>query len=311
MQEVIRRDETSPGRRATEGFPLRAYFGMSVATVLWASNTVAVKLAVQQIPPLALTSLRVTLAAITLAAAHWITGGMFYVRPGERANLFKLSLTGVALSFLFLTTGLSYTSVSHAVFINALVPMAVLLIARAHGMERITAPKVAGLLLSLGGVLALVMDHGGGRAAGWKGDLLIMISVSCFALFTVESKKLGTSHSPLEFTAFAFIAAAVTLTPLFAFQAPRVDWNGVTWIAWAGLLYSAVFGSAGAYLTYTFSLRLLPPSRAAAFHYMQPVLATFFGVAIFHDRFTAQFALGATLILAGLAITRQRWLTTP
>ncbi len=283
---------------------------MIAATLLWASNTVAVKFALRDIPPFALTPLRVTLAAIALAVAHALTGGRFHLRREERGNLFKLSLSGVALSFLCLTTGLNYTSVSHAVFINALVPMAVLLIARAHGVERITPPKLAGLLLSLGGVLALVMDQTGGRGAGWKGDLLVMVSACSFALFTVESKKIAAVHPNLEFTAFAFLAAVVWLSPLLIVELGRVPWRAVTWAGWSSLLYSAVFGSAGAYLIYNYSLRLLPPSRAAAFHYLQPVLATVFGVMIFHDRFTARFGLGAALILTGLAIARQRWLTT-
>jgi drug/metabolite transporter (DMT)-like permease len=156
-------------------YPARAYAALSAATVLWASNTVAVKFALIQFPPLALTSMRVSLAAITLACCYWLTGGHFHLHSGERASLFKLSLSGVALSFLFLTTGLNYTSVSHAVFINSLVPIAVLLIARLHGLEQITAPKLAGLLLSLSlaGIVALVTDRASSRPAGWKGDLLI------------------------------------------------------------------------------------------------------------------------------------------
>ena len=193
--------------------------------------------------------------------------------------------------------------------------MAVLLIARAHGLERITAAKMAGLLMSLGGVLALVMDQTGGRGAGWKGDLLIIVSACSFAFFTVESKKIASAHPnapgipgapSLEFTAFAFLGATVWLSPLLALELFRVQWYEVTLTTWSSLIYSAVFGSAGAYLVYNYSLRQLPPSRAAAFHYLQPVLATVFGVMIFHDRFTTRFAVGAALILTGLGIPAGR-----
>lgn len=78
-------------------YRFKAYLGMTAATLLWASNTVAVKFAVQEIPPFALTSLRVTLAAAALAVAHALTGGRFHLRPGEKGSLLKLSLSGVAL----------------------------------------------------------------------------------------------------------------------------------------------------------------------------------------------------------------------
>jgi drug/metabolite transporter (DMT)-like permease len=284
----------------------KAYSGLILATVFWASNSIAVKLALRQIPQLATAALRVTLAAAVLAALHARNGGRFHFPKIERRKLLKLSFSGVSLSFLCYTMGLNYTSVSHTVFINALVPVAVLLIARMHGLETITPTRLVGVLLSLAGVLSLALDQPGGHGPGWIGDLLVLGSVLWFAIFTVESKKIASAHAALEFNAFTFLAAALWFSPLLLAELVRLPWREITWLGWSSLLYSAVFGSAGAYLTYYYSLRLLPASRVAAFHYLQPVLATVLGVIIFHDRFTARFAIGAALILAGLAVARQR-----
>ena len=288
--------------------PLHAYIGLSLATVLWATNSIAVKLTLRQIPQLATAVLRVTLAAAVLAVLHRLNGGRFHLPKRERGNLLKLSLSGVSLSFLCYTMGLNYTSVSHAVFINALVPMAVLLVAGMHGLERITSPKLAGVLLSLAGALSLALDKTGGHGPGWVGDLLVLGSVGWFAVFTVGSKKIASAHATLEFNTFTFLAAALWFSPLLVVELVRLPWKEITWLGWSSLLYSGIFGSAGAYTIYYYSLRLLPASRVAAFHYLQPVLATVLGVLIFHDRFTARFVIGAALILAGLFVARQRWL---
>ena len=295
-----------PFRKRTP--PFNAYIGMSLATVLWASNSIAVKLTLRQIPQFATAALRVTLAAAVLAVLHRLNGGRFHFPKRERGNLLKLSLSGVSLSFLCYTMGLNYTSVSHAVFINALVPMAVLLIAGMHGLEPITSPKLAGVLLSLAGALSLALDKTGRHGSGWIGDLLILGSVYWFATFTVGSKKIASVHATLEFNTFTFLAAALWFSPLLVVELVRLPWKEITWLGWSSLLYSSVFGSAGAYLTYYYSLRLLPASRVAAFHYLQPVLATVLGVIIFHDSFTARFVIGAALILAGLFVARHRWL---
>jgi len=77
-------------------------------------------------------------------------------------------------------------------------------------------------------------------------------------------------------------------------------------VGWSSLLYSAIFGSAGAYLTYYYSLRSFPASQVAAFHYLQPALATAMGIVVFHDSFTARFGIGAALILVGLAVAKRR-----
>ena len=289
---------------------LRPYFGMSLATLFWASNAIAVKLALREVPELATVALRVTLAAATLAVLHALTGGHFHLRRSERGNFWRLSLSGVAASFFCYTLGLNYTSVSHAVFINSLVPMSVLLIARIQGLEKITPAKFAGLLLSLAGVLSLAFDKAqtqlGGTGPGWSGDLLVLGSVWCFAFFTVESKKLASAHPSLEFTTFAFLGAALWLSPLLAVESVRVSWKQITWLGWSSLLYSGMLGSAAAYLTYYYSLRLLPASRVAAFHYLQPALATALGVWIIHDNITARFGVGAALILAGLSLGQGR-----
>jgi len=278
--------------------------------MFWASNAIAVKLTLQEVPQLATVALRVTLAAATLALLHALSGGRFHLRTSEQGNFWRLSLSGIAASFFCYTLGLNYTSVSHTVFINALVPMAVLLVARIHGLETITPAKLVGLLLSLSGVLALAIDktqtQSGGTGPGWSGDLLVMGSVWCFAYFTVESKKLASSHPSLEFNAFTFLGAALWLSPLLAVESFRVPWNQITWLGWSSLLYSGIFGSAAAYLTYYYSLRLLPASRVATFHYLQPALATALGVWIFHDRITVRFGVGAALILAGLSVAQGR-----
>ena len=307
--------KTAPGpREAAAGhsehsfppFPRRAYLTMMAATFLWSSNVVAVKFAVQELPQVTVAVLRVTLSAVTLALLHLLCGGSLRLGKGERWSFLKFSLFGLSLSFLFFTVGVSYTSVSHTVFVAALGPLVVLLFARWEGQERITPVKVAGLLLSLAGVLLLVLDKTGGSGPSWQGDLLVMAGICCFSFFTVRSKKFAAAYPTLQFTTLAFLAAAVWFLPLLLWELTRLPWSEITWVGWSGLLYSATFGSAGAYLTYYYSLRLISASRAAAFHYLQPVLGAVLGVLFFQDMLTAKFGTGAALILAGIFVARRR-----
>ncbi len=287
-------------------FPRRAYLTMMAATFLWSSNVVAVKFAVQELPQVTAAVLRVTLAALTLVLLHLLRGGSLHLGKGERRSFLKFSLFGLSLSFLFFTIGVNYTSVSHTVFVAALGPLVVLLLARWEGQERITPVKVAGLLLSLVGVLMLALDKTGGPGPSWQGDLLVMAGICCFSFFTVRSKKFAAAYPTLQFTTLAFLAAAVWFLPLLLWELTRLPWSEITWVGWSGLLYSATFGSAGAYLTYYYSLRLISASRAAAFHYLQPVLGAVLGVLFFQDILTAKFGTGAALILAGIFVARRR-----
>ena len=297
------------GDRATDSAVLhlgKAYASMIAATLLWSSNAVAVKLILREMPQIATAVIRVTLAASILAGLYLLQGGRFRLRPGEAWTFLKLSLPGPALSFLFFTLGLNNTSIFHAVFIGALVPIAVLALARLDSQEPITPLKFAGLLLSLVGVLFLALDQAAGPDASWKGDLFVGVGVWCFAFYTTRAKRIAPSYPSLQFNTYCFLGGVAWLAPLLLLELGRLPWSRIGWVGWTSLLYSASLGSAGAYLAFYYALRFVEASRVAAFHYLQPVLASIFGVWVLHESWTTMFVPGAALILAGVFLAERR-----
>ena len=284
----------------------KAYLGMGVATLCWSSNAIAVKLLVREVPQFAAAGLRIALTALTLALVHGLSGGRFFLRRGEARIFLQLGFWGLALSFFFFTLGLNHTSVSHAVFIGALVPMAVLLLARLEHQEPVTILRLSGLLLSLAGVAVLALDQRGGAGPTWQGDLLAGAGVLTFAYYTVRSKKVAAAYPSLQFNTYCFLAAAFCFLPLLLLELPRLPWGRISWVSWTSLAYSVTIVSAGAYVAYDYSLRKVAASQAAAFQYLQPVLATAFGVLFLRETLTPQFGTGAALILAGVFIAEYR-----
>ncbi|MBI4465362.1 MAG: DMT family transporter [Acidobacteria bacterium] len=300
-------DETPPTLPPSPSIHLwEAYLAMVAATLFWSTNAIAVKLMLREIPVVTAAMLRVAVAAGLLAALYAWRGGRFRLRPGELWIFLKLGLWGLSLSFFFFTTGLYYTSVAHAVFIGALVPMAVLLLARLARQERITTLKLAGILLSLGGVLLLALEQAGGAEASWKGDLLIGGGVWCFAFYTVRAKNVAAHYPSLQFNTYIFLAGAAWFLPFLLPALWRLDWSAIGGAAWSSFFYSASVGSAGAYLAYYFALRRLAASRVAVFHYVQPLLASSLGVVLLHETWGLQVGLGALLILLGVFLAEYR-----
>ncbi|MBI3895483.1 MAG: DMT family transporter [Acidobacteria bacterium] len=290
----------------TEHPPLRAYVGILAATLFWSSNVAAVKLIVRELPYPTAAGLRMVLAALTLAVFYWARGGRFRFRPGEVRQFLTLGFWGLTLSFFFFTVGVYYTSVSHAVLVGALAPVAVLLLARIKGQERITSGKLIGLLIASLGVCLLALDKTSGPGPSWKGDLIVGAAVCSFAYFTVESKQMAAAYDPLGFNTYCFLAAGIWFVPWLSWALWRLPWGEITWIGWSSLLYSATVGSAGAYLAFYYSLRWLKASEVAVFHYMQPVLATILGVWLFQESLTPRFEAAAALILTGVFLAERQ-----
>lgn len=284
---------------------LRAYLSLGAATLIWSSNAIAVKFALREIPQMATAAMRITLAALTLVVIYRARGGRLQLERGEAKSFLRVGLWGLALSFFLFTLGLNHTSVSHAVFVGALSPLAILLFSWREGQERLSALRLGAVFVSLAGVLLLALDQQGGASPGWEGDLLLAAGVGCFTFYTVRSKQLARTYPSLQFNAHCFLAAAIWLLPLLVVELARLPWREVGWVSWSSLFLSGTVGSAGAYLAYYYSLRSIQASQVAVFHYLQPVLGTVLGVVFFKEIMTGRFLLGAALILTGVVLAER------
>ena len=69
------------------------------------------------------------------------------------------------------------------------------------------------------------------------------------------------------------------------------------------MVYLAVFGSAVTFTIYYWMLEHMAASRLALTNYLSPVVAVLLGAALFGERLTGRIALGAALVIAGVAVT--------
>src|SRR5262245_46668877 len=148
------------------------------------------------IPPRAWATMRIVPAAALLMGYVLATRPRLIPR-GRRdlATIALCSLFGVVINQICFVEGLARTSTAHSALINTSIPVATLLIAILMKREGITGRKLAGIALSLGGVLWLVL-HGGARLGGaWMtGDLLTMINAISYSFFLVISRPLLQRH---------------------------------------------------------------------------------------------------------------------
>jgi drug/metabolite transporter (DMT)-like permease len=83
------------------------------------------------------------------------------------------------------------------------------------------------------------------------------------------------------------------------------QWAAISPVAWWGVAFLVVFGSVISYLLFAYVMTELPASRAAAFNYLQPVIASGLGIWILSERLTSKVLIGGGLILAGVYLTER------
>ncbi len=206
--------------------------------------------------------------------------------------------------FLF---GLTESTASHAALLYALTPLVVFLLARRFLREGNSGAKLIGIVAAFLGVALILADRGLARELSvMRGDLLMLVAVLSWALYTIGSKDLLKRYDPMTLTAWVLIAGTVMSLPAALIPGAIPPLRTLTLPVWGGIAYLAVGTSVIAYPLWLYALRQLEASKVAITTNAQPVLTSVLSWLIFGERFGPAFFVGAALILLGVSWVEMR-----
>ena len=239
----------------------------------------------------------------------------------RKGDLWRLAALGVLVvpvnQFLFFV-GLKRTTAAHAALLYGLTPAMVLLLGVARRTETLTRTRVAGIVLAFAGA-ALVLSarvpeqvaaseialrQRGGEDA-LLGDLVILVAVAAWALYTAYSRELVSRLGTVRATAGAMGLGAIAFVPFGLPSAAGVDWAAVPASVWLAILWLVVGSSVISYLAWYYAIRRLEPSRVAIFNNLQPLGTALVAWALGARPGPALFAGGA-LVVAGVLLAQRR-----
>lgn len=274
------------------------------AAVLFGASVAATRVAVGIIPPLSLAFLRFIQGGLILLIF------MLILRPGllriKLSDLPYLVLLGAVLFAIFPITfniGLKYTEASRGALMLATLPLWSAWLARIAKSEHLTLRQVAGIVLTLSGVTFVLVERGltwqGGR---WSllGDLLMLLTAICGAIYGVLAQKMLKKYQAITVTTYAMFAGTCLLIPAaFVERLPqtltRMDLQA------AGLvLFLGICGGALGYFLWTFALAHLTPTQVAVYINLNPMVAAAFGAALLGEKLTLVFIAGFVAVLIGV-----------
>jgi len=275
----------------------------------WTGNYVAGKIALKTFPPLLVNGLRVSMAGILMLPLY---GWERWRRPSpaftfrDAGQLIGLGVFGVALNQFLFVLGLSRTSVAHSSIFANTTPILILVFAALMGLEHLTGLKLAGVSMSLTGVVLLrLLDNSVRSGATFAGDVITFCGAIAFSIFTVLGKTQTRRYGTITVNTFAYVGGALLILPITLSQAARFDFHGASASAWAAVLYMALVPSVICYLIYYYALARMEASRLAAYSYLQPVLAILFGIVILHEHVTPVLVISAAIIFGGVYLTQR------
>lgn len=285
-----------------------AYLLLSLTTLMWAGNAIASRLAVGQISPMALTSLRWVFVCAILPwvmrrqiRAHW---------PALRAHWRFIAVMGAmgftAFNALMYLAAYSTTAINIGILQGA-IPVFVLVGAFLAYRTPIGALQALGVFVTLVGV-AVVASRGElavlSRLAFVPGDLWMILACTFYAGYTVGLRARPMMPGLVFFTALAVVACIVSL-PLLALEIASGTFIAPTSKGWAILAYVVIGPSILSQLFFLRAVELIGPGRAGVFVNLVPVFAPILAVAIIGEQLSLYHALALALVLGGIFIAER------
>jgi drug/metabolite transporter (DMT)-like permease len=271
-------------------------------------NYIVAKYALRELPALLASGIRMIIAGSIMAAVYRWNRTRGQIPPWNRRDVLLLAflgMVGVGLNQFFFVLGISMTTVSHAAIVIGLTPVTVLMLASVMGMERLGVLRLAGMFIALAGVALLQVSSSESGGANWVGDAFVYLASFTFAIFTVRGKQETSRLGGVVVNTFAYVGSAIAMLPVTIGYAASFAFEKVTWVAWASVLYMAVFPSVICYSIYYYALTHVPASRVAAFSYLQPLLATVMAILLLGERPTTGLVSGGALVLLGVFLAEK------
>jgi drug/metabolite transporter (DMT)-like permease len=314
MSDCERPISSALSEHPTQFPPLRwlvnqPYLLLSLTSLFWAANIVLARYVAGHVPPMTLSSVRWIGAFILL----WPFAKEHLRRdwPVLRAHLplmLLLSASGFAYNNAASYLALQYTQALNALLIQSSGPLFVALWALLLFGVRLTLAQLAGILISLTGVLTILLRGDWTALAAIhfnKGDLLFASAVLAFGLYSAVMTRRPVTH-PLSLITFTMACGSIMLVPFAAWEMmsgfpPKVDW-----LTAATFAYAVIFPSTLAYLFFNRGIALIGPNRAAPFLHLVPVFGSVLAITLLGEALQPFHVIGYVLVLAGVVIASRQ-----
>jgi drug/metabolite transporter (DMT)-like permease len=282
--------------------------GFAAIYLIWGSTYLAIRYAVETIPPL-----------FMMGARHLVGGAAVYAWMRSRGTpapqLRQWGYALIAGAFLFLgchgvlAWGEQKIPSGLAALLYATLPLWTVLFSRMDGSERKLSVRAwGGLLLGFAGVAVLI----GPDLLRQRIDFLAAGAVLLSALLWV----MGTSYARIaKMPASTALSAAMQMISggallLFcgklAGEGARFQLAALTARSVLSLAYLIVFGSIIAFTVYVWLLTVSSPSRISTYAYVNPMVAVLLGWLVAGEGLSFRTLAATTIILAGVALVNTR-----
>ncbi len=286
----------------TRGNELFFFFIMGFSIVCWGFAFPLIKLSLQELSPVSLTILRLSIVSITFLLIFILQHKTISpLIKRDIPSILLLGVIGLVGYHLCLNYGETQISAGAASLIIATIPIFIVILAVVFLKEKITTRITLGVTTSLVGVVLITLTRETIEVEYLSGAIAVLAAAIIGAWYTIFGKKLLQRYTSLSLTGYAFLLGSIGLIPLlnkrFIDEVTRLSLVG-----WTAVLSLAFFPTVVAYVFWYKALEMKPASEIGVYLYFTPVISTILGIIMFNEPITPFFIIGGLLVILGLII---------
>jgi drug/metabolite transporter (DMT)-like permease len=266
---------------------------------------IVAKAVVADIDAATLTFLRTIIASLGLYLIARIRSGPLNIERKDWLQIAFLGFVGVTLNQYLYLYGMKFSTAANGALLYAATPVFVLLFARVVTKESITPKKTFGIMLAFVGISIVIFERGVDFSSGYAyGNLMILIAVIGWTLFTVLGKKMLVKYGSLKTTTAMMFCGALMISPIGIVSSVNFDFAQISLLHWGGVLYLSLGTSILGYLLWYHALSRIEASKVAVFTNIQPVFATILSLIFLNYSITPAFVTGSIITICAIYITQ-------
>ena len=285
---------------------LKIWLAMLSVYIFWGSTYLAIRFAVETMPPFLMAASRFLIAGAILYLWRRAAGDPAPARLEWRsAAVVGLLLLlggngGVVWAEQRVVSGIAALIVGSAplwmVLVDALRP----------GGVRPNLQTMVGVLVGFGGIMLLIGpgEFGNGGGLDRAGVIVLLIASFFWAMGSLYSRQARLPASPLLGTGMEMLLGGVglLLAGTLTGEWSRLDLAAISARSLWGLAYLVVFGSLVGFASYTWLLRVAPTPLVSTYAYVNPLIAVFIGNLLAQEPLTPRILISALVIVSSVAL---------
>jgi len=290
--------------------PLLAYGLLTTSALMWGGNFTVGRYIHSQIAPGTLNLLRWSLVVLILLPFT------FRALHRQRELLFRhwrfiaaLGVTGITLFHTFVYSALNWTGAVNATLIFTTIPMFIVAMSWVLFREPASMRQFFGIVASMFGALVVITRGDLGLVLTLefnRGDLLMLIAVPNWALYSVLLRHRPAEIEPLVLVMSTGIAGLICQVPIALWEVANQGWPALTTPVALSVGYVAVFAGVVAYLCWNRGVAEVGANRAGLFLNLVPLFGALLAVVFLGESIYAFHWVGAALVGAGIYLSSSR-----